>query len=167
MKNHRRINRTIIFALVLSVSLFLGASHALAKQKISCPKSSTFTAIECLGYVESSDKILNDVYAYLLYKETRKNSSTWKMKIKGNITTGTSIAPAQALKLAGKANADGKSYFTIGSPLKASDTSEKRVVEFRIYQKNGKPTDIEIYVVTRNASGGANAPKTLKVKWPQ
>ena len=41
-----------------------------------------------------------------------------------------------------------------------------RKVEYRFYQKDGKPDRVEVYLVTRNRDLTPKKPKTLSVKWP-
>jgi hypothetical protein len=76
------------------------------------------------------------------------------------------IDPAMIRNKARETGAHGKEYFVWGYTFERS-ASDARQIEFRVYQLNGLPVEIEIYVVLRTANGSADAAKSVKFPWPQ
>jgi hypothetical protein len=60
---------------------------------------------------------------------------------------------------------DGETMRLWGQPFKPYNAQDRRRIEYRFYQKDGKPQKIELYVVARDKDGQAKEPKTLEIPW--
>jgi hypothetical protein len=135
-------------------------------QIIEAPCSDAYRAYETLGYVDAYDAVLNCDYAFVAYKETEKDSGKWRVIVKSSQTAGGMFAPAMIRNKAREAGAHGKEFFLWGYSFESSP-SDPRQIEFRVYQRNGLPVEMEIYLVLRLANGAADAAKSVRFPWPQ
>jgi len=138
------------------------------KQKMAesyCKSSEPYKA-EVMGYLEEKDDVLNLYYAFLVCKTTNLNTGELEMKIRSNILTGTSLTSAQALEFSEKAVGEGKAYVIRGSPFVPEGALDKRKIEYRLNQENGKPVSLEILLILRNSDRTAKPEKTLSIDWP-
>lgn len=148
---------------LISLLFFLQVT-AIAQKTIVCPESDNSKKIECLGTLEAYDDIIVKSYNFIIYKETNLNTGSFTVRIVSDLVTGTSMTEDKAIKKA--KTIKGKPYFTFGEPFKSTGGNDKRIIEYRFYCENGKPTSIEIYVVTRDSAYNPKEAKTLTVTWP-
>jgi hypothetical protein len=85
--------------------------------------------------------------------------------IGSNIATGVTLTQERAERLVAEALEKGLPHATVGSPIKVPE-GDPRAIEYRILPKKGKPGQVEISIVTRDAAGKPKEPKSLKVEWP-
>lgn len=155
------IFRNLLFIFLICFGLVLSACMGL----VDAPDSSIYYQIENLGYIEAHDDVIDKTYAFRVYKETNTASGEVMIKIKSNLLAGTSITPQIANKKSLEAEEKGMKYSKIGSPFNSPGKNDPRKIEYRLYQKNGKPDYIKIFVVTRKDLHKRKAPKILKVDW--
>ncbi len=137
-------------------------------QVVTAPKSSTSIEVEQLAYLESFDAIVDRDYAFIVYKETKADSGKWVIRIKGSVTAGAVFDPdSSALKSAiKKAAGHDEPHLVWGFNLQPKE-GDPRLVENRIiFDKDGKPSSLEVHLVTRKADGSARESKIATVDWP-
>ncbi len=137
-------------------------------QVVKAPKSSSHTKVEQLGYVESFDAVVDKDYAFVVYKETKVDSGKWVMRIKGSVTAGTVFDSENvSLKKAFKKGAGhDEAHIVWGFNLQPKG-NDPRLVENRVLiDGDGKPTALEIHLITRKADSSARDEKVLTVDWP-
>ena len=140
-----------------------------ADQVVHAPKSSSRSHVEQLAYVESFDAVVDKDYAFVVYKETAIETGKWVLRIKGSVTAGTTLDPtSSALKGAfKKAAAHDEPYVVWGFNLQSSE-NDPRLVENRVLiDGDGKPTAVELHLVTRKADHSARVEKVVTVPWPE
>lgn len=138
-----------------------------------CTKTSTDYEVNVLGYLEERDDIppregvQKQWYGFIIcrIKDLTKSSNNVEVKIASNWLTGTTFTSEKALQLAAKSQKEGKEYIMWGEPYKPVGDLDPKRVEYRLYQENGQPTAVEVYVVMRNAERTAKEPKTLRIAW--
>lgn len=138
-------------------------------QAVHAPKSTPHIKIEQLAYVESFDAVVDRDYAYVAYKETKTDTGKWVIRIKGSATGGTVFDPdASALKQAfKKAAGHDEPQVVWGFNLQPRD-NDPRLVENRVLiDSDGKPTAVEIHLITRKADQSARDEKVVTVPWPE
>ena len=138
------------------------------KQSIPLPKSSASIEYEQLGYLESFDAVVDKLYAFLIYKETKTDSGKWVVRIKGSVTAGSVFdSDNRSLENAiRKAQAHGEEYIVWGFNLTQGD-NEKRLVENRLFfNADCEPTKIEIHLITRDPEGNPLPEKMVSADWP-
>lgn len=136
------------------------------EQLLKLPKEGTYK-YEQLGYLESHDDMVDKTYAYLAFKETSASSGDWRVRVTGTVTAGTLFDPKMMAKESEKAERSGKDHFIWGFNLKPRDGSnDPRLVETRVFQSAGKPTHVEVHLITRNKDNSAKEEKVLKFNWP-
>ena len=137
-------------------------------QVVRAPQSSSHTEVEQLGYVDSFDAVVDRDYAYVIYRETKVATGKWVLRIKGSVTAGAVFDPdSGALKTAVKkaANHD-EPYLVWGFNLRPSE-NDPRLVEKRILLgADGKPSALELHLITRRADHSARDEQVLTVPWP-
>jgi hypothetical protein len=130
--------------------------------------SSSHVEVEQLAYVESFDAVADKDYAYVVYKETRSDTGKWVVRIKGSVTAGATIDPeSSALKGALKkaANHD-EPHLVWGFNLKPKE-NDPRLVESRILLgADGKPSAVELHLITRKADHSAREEQVVTAPWP-
>jgi hypothetical protein len=134
-------------------------------QLIDAPASDSNATYTTLGYVDAYDAVLNCDYAFVAYRESRRDSSDWRLRVRSSQTAGGEFDPAAIIRQARACGAQGKPYFTWGYSFDPSP-SDPRQIEFRVYVVNGQPTEVEIYVRLRKFDGTAGEPKSVKFPWP-
>ncbi len=125
--------------------------------------------IKELGYIEETDDVDHTTYGIIVYKETDLDTGIYIVKIFPSRFTsiyGSTYTFAQAENLTKKAQEDGVEYGSNGPRFNPIGVNDPREVEYRIYQTNGEPTYLEIYIVGRDADRQAKPAKTLKIDWP-
>ena len=138
-------------------------------QVVHPPKTSRHLEVEQLAYVESFDAVADKDYAFVVYKEVKTDTNKWVIRIKGSATAGTAIDPdAKALmNTIKKAAAHEEPYVVWGFHLQPS-ANDPRLVETRVLiDSEGRPTSLELHVVTRKADRSANDEKVAIVPWPR
>jgi len=137
-------------------------------QAIHAPKSTQHIKIEQLGYVESFDAVVDKDYAYVVYQETMTGTGKWVVRIKGSATAGAVFDPtASALKSAfKKAAGHDETQVVWGFNLQPRE-NDPRLVENRVLiDGDGKPTALEIHLITRKADHSARDEKVVTIPWP-
>lgn len=132
---------------------------------MSAPESNESQTIEPLGTLEAYDAVLNDDYAFVMYKETDRDSGAWRVRIKGRHLTGVVFEPAMIATNARATSAQGKPFFTWGNGIDPS-AGDARSLQYRVHCADGKPTHLEIAIRLRRADGTADQEKSLRVAWP-
>jgi hypothetical protein len=137
-------------------------------QVVKAPKSSSHTEVEHLAYLESFDAVVDKAYAFVVYKETKVDSGKWVIRIKGSVTAGTVFDPDNAsLKNAiKKAAGHEEPYFVWGFNLQSKEGDPRRVENRVLIDKSGKPTAVELHLITRKADGSARDKEVVSVEWP-
>ncbi len=137
-------------------------------QVVNAPKSSSHTEVEQLAYIESFDAVVDKTYAFVVYKEKRVDSGKWVIRIKGSVTAGTVFDPDNAsLKNAFKKAAGHDEPFVVWGFNLQSKEGDPRLVENRVLiDQGGKPSAIEIHLITRKADGSARDKELVSVEWP-
>lgn len=137
-------------------------------QVVHAPRSSSHTEVEQLAYVESFDAVIDKDYAFVVYKETQTGTGKWVLRVKGSATAGAVLDPASsALKSAfKKAAGHDEAYVVWGFNLKPGE-GDPRLVENRILlDSDGKPSALELHLITRKADHSARDEKVVVVPWP-
>ncbi|MCP4376454.1 MAG: hypothetical protein GY794_09800 [bacterium] len=140
-----------------------------SRQLVHAPKSSPNMEIKQLAYLESFDAVMDRDYAFVIYKETGADTGKWVVRIKGSLTAGTVIEPESfalksALKKAAKHN---EPYIVWGFNLKPSE-KDPRLIETRVLiDASGKPTAMELHLITRKSDQSPRDKKVTKVPWPE
>jgi hypothetical protein len=137
-------------------------------QMLQAPQSSSHTEVEQLAYVESFDAVADKDYAYVVYSETRVDTGKLVIRIKGSVTAGATFDPdSSALKSALKKAANhGEPYLVWGFNLQPK-ANDPRLVESRVVlDADGKPSALELHLITRKADRSARDEKVVTVPWP-
>jgi hypothetical protein len=137
-------------------------------QVVQAPKSSSHTQVEQLAYLESFDAVVDKDYAFVVYKETKTDSGKWVMRIRGSGTPGTLLDPdSPALKGAiKKAAGHDQPHVVWGFSLQPTE-NDPRLVENRVLiDGEGKPSALEVHLITRKADNSARDEKLVTVDWP-
>lgn len=135
---------------------------------VKAPKSSSHIEVDELAYIESFDAVVDKTYAYVVYKEKKVESGKWVIRIKGSVTAGAVFDPDNAsLKNAfKKAAGHEEPYIVWGFNLPPKE-NDPRLVENRVLiNENGKPTAVEIHLITRKADGSAREKEQVSIEWP-
>jgi hypothetical protein len=137
-------------------------------QVVKVPKSSSHTEVEQLAYLESFDAVVDKTYAFVVYKEKKAASGKWVMRIKGSVTAGTVFDPDNAsLKNAFKKAAGHEEPYIVWGFNLQSKEGDPRLVENRVLiDKSGKPSALEIHLITRKADGSARDKEVVSIEWP-
>lgn len=133
---------------------------------MEAPASTDSQMIETLGAIDAYDAVLNDDYAFVVFKETDKGSGAWRVRIKGRHMTGVVFEPEMMRSQARAAGAQGKPFFTWGNGIDPS-AGDGRMIQYRVHVTDGAASAIEIVVQTRKADGTAMPAKSLRVDWPK
>lgn len=137
----------------------------IATQLVDLPADDATLRHESLGYLEAYDAVNDDDYAFLAWRETERSNGDWRVRIKARGMAGAVFEPEQMRKAARAAGAQGKPFFTWGAGIEPS-AGDPREVEFRVHVANGKPSEIEIFVVLRKFDHSADAPQSVRFAWP-
>lgn len=132
---------------------------------VEAPASDSTNEYAVLGSIDGYDAVLNDDYAFVVYKETERASGEWRVRIKSRHTTGVVFEREQMRLQARAAGAQGKAYFTWGAGIDPS-AGDPRLIQYRVHVADGKPSAIEICLQLRKADHTADAAKSLVVPWP-
>jgi len=137
-------------------------------QVVKAPKSLAHIEYEQFAYLESFDAVVDKTYAFVVYKEKKVDSGKWVIRIKGSVTAGAVFDPdngsfKNALK---KAAGHEEPYIVWGFNLQSKE-NDPRLVENRVLiDERGKPTAMEVHLVTRKADGSAREKEVASIKWP-
>jgi hypothetical protein len=132
---------------------------------VDIPASSASQEITPLGSIEAYDAVLNDDYAFAAFKENDKADGAWRVRIKGRHMTGMVFEPEAMRLQARAAGAQGKPFFTWGAGIDPS-AGDGRCIQYRVHVKDGKPSQIEVFVQTRKFDGSPEEAKSLMFSWP-
>jgi hypothetical protein len=138
-------------------------------QAVRAPASSAHTKVEQLAYVESFDAVADKNYAYVVYSETSPGTGKFVVRIKGSVTAGTKIDPDSGAwkRAVQKAANHDERYVVWGFHLQPKD-DDPRLVENRILlDASGKPSALELHLITRSADHSARDEQVVTVPWPQ
>jgi hypothetical protein len=137
-------------------------------QVVRAPKSSSHTEVEQLAYLESFDAVADRDYAFVVYKETKIGNGKWVIRIKGAPTSGAVFDPdSSAFKTSIKrAAGHDEPYCVWGFNLQPKE-GDPRLVENRvILDSDGKPSALEVHLITRKADGSAREEQVATIPWP-
>jgi hypothetical protein len=137
----------------------------MPNELIQAPDSNDTYEIVKLGYIDAYDAVLNDDYAFVIYKETDRGSGQWRVRIRARHLTGVVFEPEAMRQQSRAAGAQGKAFFTWGSGIDPSP-GDARSLQYRVHVADGKPARIEIAAQFRKADGTADAPISLVCDWP-
>ncbi len=132
---------------------------------IEAPASDSSLQIDVLGSMDAYDAVLNDDYAFVIYKETERGSGQWRVRIKARHLTGVVFEPEAMRMQARGTGAQGKPFFTWGNGIDPS-AGDARSLQYRVHVKDGKPSAIEIAITLRKADGSPDTPASLLTPWP-
>jgi hypothetical protein len=133
---------------------------------IEAPASTPTQTVAILAELGAYDAILNDDYAFIAYKETDIASGEWRVRIKARHLTGVVFEPEAMRTSARSAGAQSKPFFTWGNCIDPT-SGDPRSVQYRVHVKDGKPSEIEIFVQLRKADGSADSPTSVRFAWPR
>lgn len=136
---------------------------------MEAPASTDSQTIETLGAIDAYDAVLNDDYAFVVFKETDRSSGVegaWRVRIKGRHMTGVVFEPDMMKSQARSAGAQGKPFFTWGNGIDPTP-GDARMIQYRVHVTDGAASAIEIVLQTRKADGSAMPAKSLRVTWPK
>jgi len=136
-------------------------------QVVKAPKSSAHIEFEQLAYLESFDAVVDKTYAFVVYKEKKVDSGKWVIRIKGSVTAGAVFdldngSFKNALK---KAAGHEEPYIVWGFNLQSKENDPRLVENGVLIDENGKPTAMEVHLITRKADGSARDEKVVSVEW--
>lgn len=134
-------------------------------QLVEPPASDSSYTYQQLGYLQARDSVLSLEYAFVAYKETIRSSGEWCVRIKSSQTAGAVFEPKMIANECLKANDQGKAYFIWGYNFEPSQ-GDPRQIEFRVYHKDGKPSEIEMLARLRKGDHSPGEPKSTKFAWP-
>lgn len=137
-------------------------------QVVKAPKSSSHTEVKQLAYLESFDAVADKTYAFVVYKEKKVDSAKWVIRIKGSVTAGAVFDPDNvSLKNAFKKAAGHEEPYIVWGFNLQSKEGDPRLVENRVLiDKSGKPSALEIHLITRKVDGSARDKEVVSVEWP-
>lgn len=92
----------------------------MPNELIQAPDSNDTYEIVKLGYIDAYDAVLNDDYAFVIYKETDRGSGQWRVRIRARHLTGVVFEPEAMRQQSRAAGAQGKAFFTWGSGIDPS-----------------------------------------------
>lgn len=118
---------------------------------------------EVIDYLYVYDEIAEKYYAFVLYKVIDIPTKEVKIKAASNYLPGITFSPPYTTMAAKKAYNSGKE-FAVQARVFNAPKGDPRIMEYRVYQKNGKPIAIEIFIIARNADWTPKKPKSLKYK---
>jgi len=133
-------------------------------QLVEAPPGDSATTITQLAYLEGYDAVLNSDYAFVAYKEAGSGGD-WRVRIKSLHTAGAVFEPDMMKNQARAAGAQGKPWFQWGYSFDPSE-GDPRCIQFRVHVKDGKPSEIEMFLQCRKFDGTADEPKSVKFPWP-
>ncbi len=134
-------------------------------QLVDAPASDTSYIYEQLGYLQARDSVLSIEYAFVAYKETSRSSGEWAVRIKSSQTAGAVFEPKMIANECLKTADQNKPYFIWGYNFEPS-AGDPRQIEFRVYQTDGKPTEIEMLARLRKGDHSPGEPRSTRFKWP-
>jgi hypothetical protein len=137
-------------------------------QVVTAPKSSSQAEVEQLAYLESFDAVIDKDYALVVYKETKTDSGKWVIRTKGSGMAGAVFDPDSSVfkTTLKKAAGHDESYFVWGFNLQPKE-GDPRLVENRvILGSDGKPSALEVHLVTRKADSSAREEQVATATWP-
>lgn len=132
---------------------------------VEIPVDDASTRHEALAYLEAYDAVNDDDYAFLACREIDRATGNWQVRIKARAMSGAVLDPEQIRKAARTAEAQQKPYFTWGAGVEPSP-GDPRQVEFRVHVADGKPSEVEIFVVLRQFDHTAAKPQAVRFPWP-
>lgn len=173
--------KTALFALIMLTlllagctveNIFSGETHgeALKNATVSkyCTALNTSEQYAIWGYAETRDDLEKQWYGFIVCQRKNLDTGKWDVRVftkSGNVT-GSALTPEQATEKTVQAKEEGKTFVLFGSPFNPLGELDYRRIEYRLYQENGKPTAVEVFVQMRNADRSPKEPVTLKVDWP-
>jgi hypothetical protein len=137
-------------------------------QVVRAPSSSAHTEVEQLAYVESFDAVADKDYAYVVYKETKVDTGKWVVRVKGSVTAGAVFDPeSSAFKAALKKAANHEEpYFVWGFNLQPKENDPRRVEKRVLIGEDGRPSALELHLITRKADHSARDERVATAPWP-
>ena len=154
---------------LITVLLFL-FSPTLIQAK--CPSSDKDHKIQCLGEIKVRDDVMKGEYEYFLFKKTDKKTGDYLIRLlpgPKTQTPGSSIERDKSIRKAMEFAASGvqDTFYLISELVRSTGSDDPRTVQFRMYFDQGKPSELETFIVARKSNKSPKPPKTLRVKWPE
>jgi hypothetical protein len=141
------------------------AHTCMTTQLIDAPADDHSNTYKTLGYVDCYDAVLNCDYAFVAYQETSRDSGEWRIRIRSSQTAGAVFEPAMMRSKAREMGAQGKEWFQWGYNFEPS-SGDPRCIEFRVHVKDGRPSEIEMYVRLRKFDHTAGEEKSVRFPYP-
>jgi hypothetical protein len=150
--------KRLVVAAVMSAS-----AQALAGDS-DCDKSDRAAGrlVTELGRLSARDDANNTDYKFVVCETYNVFEQSAKVTIDSSVLTGTVLTQKTAESNVSAA----KECQALGAPYSASSANDKRFVEYRLCQKDGKPDHLQVEARTLDKSGAVRPPKILTVPWP-
>ena len=132
---------------------------------LDIPADNTTTRHDTLAYLEAYDAVNDDDYAFLAWRETDRATGSWCVRIQGRAMSGVVFEPEAMRKAARAAGARGEAFFTWGAGITPSQ-GDPRQITYRVHVADGRPAEVEIVAVLRNADHSAAQPRSVRFAWP-
>ncbi len=159
-----------LFGCATAGDLLSGEEHGEPLKKYMtgyyCTSPNTEEERTVLGYLEERDDVDKKWLPFIVCQYKNLNTGEISLRIFQKDTGGAGLTLEQATQKAAQAMEDGKEYFTIGIPYTPKGELDAKRIEYRIYQQNGEPVAVEVFVIMRDEQRQGKEPKTLRVSWP-
>jgi TolB-like protein len=137
--------------------------QALKKKYTS--RKSKYYKHRILGSISSYDGIVEKPYVFMVIETTRMPSRRKAVRIVSNMFVTTIMRKSYVYRKVQRAYREGKPYVVYGFRIKPKN-GDNRLVENRIYHRNGKVQYLEIILVTRDKNWKAKKAKKIRIKLP-
>jgi hypothetical protein len=87
--------------------------------------------------------------------------------LSNKMTAGASFNRNVVLRKASRAAGKDQPYFVHGYRLKPRPPRETRRIEFRVYQQDGRPTHIDMFLQLRDPKGKPKKPAISRFNYPK
>jgi hypothetical protein len=158
MSPHMTSVRAQLIAALLAVS---GVASAAAE--CDSPDRSAGRLVADLGHLKVHDDANNTDYSFAICETYNVFEKTGRLTVAGSPVTSTYIDAADAGKLLQSATSE---CVTRGAPYSPGGAEDKRMIEYRFCQKDGKASRMEVVVRTLNKNGSPKPIQTLAVPFP-
>eukprot|EP00466_Bigelowiella_natans_P017766 jgi/Bigna1/79356/fgenesh1_pg.61_\ len=139
------------------------------KTTIKLPKDSSRYKNKELLHLSQYDVIADRDYELLAFVQHDIDKGTWKLHVKSSVTVSSVIDPfsSQFLAQLEKAAQKGQAHALFGHSIKPGP-GNPRLMENRVYfNKNLRPTHIEIRLATRKQNSEARETSVKSAPWPE
>ncbi|GEM_PF-2226200 len=132
-----------------------------------CKSPNTEEQRTVLGYLEERDDVDNKWFPFIVCEYKNLNTGEVRLRIFQKDGGGSGLSLEEAQQKAAAAFERGEDYYKIGIPYTQRGELDTRRIEYRIYQENGEPVAVEVFVVMRTEDRAAKPAKTLRIDWPR